>query len=248
MSPVPVIAFVAVLLSSVLAGAPSAQGIRKERVSFAKGASSATIKARVTGDETVDYLVRVGAGQTLAVALKKSNPSNYLNVLPPGSVDSAMFIGQTGEDFTGVVPADGDYTLRVYLMRSAARRKESSDYTLTIGVTGQPLAPLPAQEDALLPGTRYHASAQIACVPLTYGEAKPKTCQAFVIRRGSDGTATVEIKEQTRVVRRMLFVKGKPVASDSTVALTFSRKGDVTTVKFDLGESYDVPDAFITGG
>jgi hypothetical protein len=42
-----------------------------------------------------------------------------------------MFIGQFGGDFKGILPTDGDYTIRVYLMRSAARRNESSIYTLT---------------------------------------------------------------------------------------------------------------------
>ena len=71
-----------------------------------------------------------------------------------------MYAGQTGEDFTAVLPTDGDYTIRVYLMRAAARRNESSDYTLTVGVTGQALAPTPASQDALLPGTPFHASAK----------------------------------------------------------------------------------------
>jgi hypothetical protein len=30
--------------------------------------------------------------------------------------------------------------------------------------------------------------------------------------------------------------------------MTFTRQGDVTTVKFESGESYDIPDAFIMGG
>lgn len=37
----------------------------------------------------------------------------------------------------GTLPVDGDYTVRVYLMRSAARRNETAEYTLTVGITGQ---------------------------------------------------------------------------------------------------------------
>ena len=221
-------------------------GIRRQQVQFAKGASSASLQGKLKGDETVDYVVRAGAGQTLTVALKKTNPQNYFNVLPPGSNDVAMYVGQTGEDFKGVLPTDGDYTVRVYLMRAAARRNEASDYTLTVGVTGKALAALPASQDAVLPGTPFHASAQVTCVPFL--ETKPRQCEAFVIRRGVDGTATVEIAQPNSGKRLILFVQGKPVASDSQDALSFSRQGDVTVVKLGTDERYEIPDALVSGG
>jgi hypothetical protein len=245
----PVAATLIVAASGLSAARQVPPGIRQERVTFAKGTSSATITAQIKGDATVDYLVRAGAGQTLAVTMKASNLANYFNVLPPGSADVAMYIGQTsGETYSGTLPADGDYAIRVYLMRSAARRNESSNYTLTVRVTGKALAPLPASQDAVLPGTSYHASAPVTCVPSPYGEAKPQTCEAFVVRRGRDGTATVEIKQAGRVSRRILFVQGKPVASDSFEKMTASRQGDVTTVTFESGERYEIFDALIFGG
>jgi len=234
-----------------LGGAPAAaqpQPPRQERVTFAKGASSATIKGQVKGDETIDYLVRAGAGQTLSVALKPSNRSNYFNVLPPDSADVAMYAAQTGEAYSGMLPADGDYKVRVYLVRAAARRNESSAYTLTIGVTGKALEPLPGAQDALVPGTKAHAKASIACVPMPYVETTAKQCEAFVTRRGVDGTATVEISLGTAGRRRILFVQGKPVASDSAEPMTSTRQGDVTTVKFDSGERHEIPDALVFGG
>jgi hypothetical protein len=233
------------LLLPLTAGAQPAPP-RQERVAFAKGASSATIKGQIKGDADIDYLVRAAAGQTISVALKVSNRSNYFNVLPPGSADVAMYVGQTGESYTGMLPADGDYTVRVYLMRNAARRNEASDYTLTIGVTGKALAPLPASQDALIPGTPFHASGSVKCVP-PFGDGKPQQCEAFVIRRGVDGTATVEIPSKG-LRRRILFVQGKPVASDSFEKMAVTRQGDVTTVGFESGDSYQIPDAFIFGG
>jgi hypothetical protein len=227
-------------------GARAADGIRKEPVRFEKGASQAAIKARIQGDETVDYVLRAGAGQTLAVALKKTNPQNYFNVLPPGTREVAMFVGDSGADFKGVLPTDGDYTVRVYLMRPAARRNESSDYTLTVSVTGLALAPIAASKDALIPGTSFHASAKITCVPFL--ETKPQECDAFVVRRGFDGTATVEIPQAASGRRRVLFVKGQPVASDSTDPVTFTHQGDVTSVKLGTDERYEIPDALVTGG
>jgi hypothetical protein len=226
----------------------AATDIHQERVQFAKGATSTVIKGRLKGDPIVDYLVRAGAGQTLTVSLKKTNPQNYFNINPP-ETDVSMFVGSTaltGNSFAGMLPADGDYTVRVYLMRPAARRNESSDYTLTIGVTGQALAPVPASKDALLPGTPFHASGSIRCVPSF--ETKQRDCEAFVIRRGFDGTATVEIPQANSGKRRILFVKGKPVTSDSPDPLTFTRQGDVTTVKLGTEERYEIPDALVAGG
>jgi hypothetical protein len=229
-----------------MASAGASDVIRKEDIRFANGASEATIKGVLKGDQTVDYRVRAGAGQTLAVALKGSNAQNYFNVLPPGSADVAMYVGQDGGGYKGVLPTDGDYTVRVYLMRPAARRNESSNYTLTVGVTGKPLAPVPAAKDALLPGTRFHASATVACTPPF--DSKPQQCEAFVIRRGFDATATVEVRGANGLKRNILFVNGDPMASDATEAMTFAREGDSTTVKFGADERYALPDALVRGG
>jgi hypothetical protein len=237
------------MMAAAVAGfapAQAADAIRKETVQFAKGASEATVKGVLKGDQTVDYRVRAGAGQTLTVALKGSNAQNYFNILPPGSADVAMFVGQDGGGYKGVLPTDGDYTIRIYLMRAAARRNEASNYALTVGVAGKPLAPVPAAKDALIPGTRFHASATIACTPPF--ESKPQQCEAFVIRRGFDGTATVEVRGTNGLKRSILFVKGEPTASDATDALNFAREGDATVVKIGADERYTVPDAFVRGG
>jgi hypothetical protein len=224
--------------------------IRTERVHFKKGATTAVIKGRLQGYSDVDYLVRGGAGQTITVSLKRSNLSNYFNLLPPGSNDVAMYAGQTGQGFKGVLPTDGDYRIRVYLVRAAARRNESSTYTLTITVTGKALAPVPASKDAVIPGTPFHASGKIICVPEIekFREKKPQECEAYVIRRGFDRTATVEIPQANSIIRRILFVRGKPVASDSPYPVAFSRKDDLTIVTFDTDERYEIPDALVFGG
>jgi len=243
-----VAAIAAVISVTTIPAAAELQNHRQERVTFAKGASSALIKGQLKGEETVDYVLRAGAGQTLTVTLKRSHGANYFNVLPPNSTDIAMFIGQTGGDYKGILPTDGDYTIRVYLMRSAARRNESSDYTLTVGITGKPLAPVPSSQDAVIPGTPYHARAPFTCVANPYAEVKPQNCEAFVIRRGFDGTATVEIQQDGKVKRRLLFLRGKPVASDASAAMRVTRQDGVTTVKFDSGEQYEIIDALVFGG
>lgn len=236
-----------ILVQPVIASmAATPSGGRTEQVKFTKNATSTAIKGQVKGDQFIDYRVRASAGQTLAVSLQPSTPQNYFNLNPHGSADVSMFIGSSaGNTFKGLLPSDGDYTIRVYLMRPAARRNESSNYTLTIGVTGKPLAPVSAKIDALIPGTPFHASAKIRCTNSIY--PKLKECEAFVIRRGFDGTATVEIRFPN-FKRHILFVKGKPVATDSPEKLATERKGDLSIVSLGNEERFDIPDVLVTGG
>ena len=234
-------------LSSSTAHAAAESGPHHQAVQFAKGASSAQLRGTIKGDGDVDYTVSARAGQTLAVKLQSSNASLYFNINPPGSTDASMFIGNVqGAEAKVMLPTDGTYVVRVYLMRNAARRNESAAYTLDVAVTGQPLAPLPAAQDALVAGTRFHAMASVPCQ--TLGTEAGASCKAGVIRRGRDGTATVELRGGNGQVRNVLFVKGQPVASDSAQPMTSSRQGDLVTVRFGNDERYDVPDALLTGG
>ncbi len=201
----------------------------------------------VRGYDGRDFAIRAGAGQTLSVRLRSRGTTAYFNVLPPGSQDVAMFIGSTsGGRFAGVAPIAGDYVVRVYLMRSAARRNESSAFTLTARVTGTALVPLATSEDAVLPGTPFHARAMVKCV-LPYAP-DVRECEASVLRYGRSGTATVELRGPKAFVRRILFVRGAPAASDATRPIESARDGDTTTVSFGEDEHYEIPDVLLTGG
>jgi heat shock protein HslJ len=230
------------------AAAPAARD--KERsvtpVKFAPGKTSAIIKGRITGYNYVDYQLRAAAGQTLTVSLKGSNGANYVNVLPPGATDVAMFNGQMADNrYTGMLPTDGVYTLRVYLMRSAARRDESSDFSLSVAITGRPLKPVSAKVDAVLPGTPYHAQTTAPCAP-AYSQVRE--CEARVIRRGFDGTATVDLRWGDKGLRRILFVKGEPKAADAMQPMTFTRNERGWTVKFGDDEHFEIPEPLVFGG
>jgi hypothetical protein len=113
-----------------------AQTAKPERVQFAKGKSSKTIKGTIKGDQSRLFVVNLRAGQSLTVKLVPSNASTYFNVKAPGA-QQAMFIGSTsGNTMKEVIPSSGDYTIDLYLMRNAARRGETSNFTITIGATG----------------------------------------------------------------------------------------------------------------
>jgi hypothetical protein len=115
----------------------AADDIREERVHFQAGTSGATVKGHLRGGDDVDYVLGAKAGQRMTVELHTDNPQNYFNILPPGSSDEAIFVGSSsGNRFDGTLPDSGDYRIRVYLMRAAARRDEQARYSLNIHIGG----------------------------------------------------------------------------------------------------------------
>ncbi|MGB9437108.1 MAG: hypothetical protein WCB15_04140, partial [Desulfobacterales bacterium] len=59
----------------------------------------------------VDYLLGAKAGQTMRVTLKTNNGANYFNLLPPGSIAAIAIGANLGNEWTGTLPVDGDYTV-----------------------------------------------------------------------------------------------------------------------------------------
>jgi len=231
--------------------AVAADGIETRPIHFAKGASSATVKGTIKGDQTVDYTVRARAGQTMSVKLTTRHGANYFNVLPPGSDDVAIFVGSSGgSEWSGALPADGEYKLRVYLMRSAARRNESASYTLTVSVTGSAgagAAPALGQAprgDAKVPGTRYHATGPLPCA---MGNAPMGSTQCeFGVVRGKPGNAEVYIKPAGGL-ERVLNFRGTSVTSGSD-KVKATKAGDMWTIEVNDYERYQVSESVISGG
>jgi len=111
---------------------------RQETVRFKPGTTSTTLSATIRGYDGTKYSVGAAAGQVMSVLFKPSNRSCYMNVWTPGA-DSAAFDGSaTGNEYAANLATTGNYTIQVYLMRSAARRNETCRYTLTIEITGAP--------------------------------------------------------------------------------------------------------------
>ncbi len=125
-------------LSMLLAvGAASAQSVRTERLVPEGLASLQLIEGSITGYELVDYVIGAEQSQILSVDLQSSNAASYFNILPAGS-EEAIFIGSAAGNVADVpAPAAGEYVIRVYLMRSAARRNETADYVLGVSL-GRP--------------------------------------------------------------------------------------------------------------
>jgi hypothetical protein len=211
-------------------------------VTFAKGKSAATMTGTIKGDQDRTYTVDARAGQTMTVTLKATKGSVEMNVYAPGQ-EAAISLGSTDPyRFSGVLPTTGRYRVQVYQMRASARRGETASYNLTIAITG---GAAKASTDALVPGTKYNATANVSCVTTPGG--KPGACKAGVIRKGG-GNAIVEMETPDGGQRSITFTGGKPTGSNAGAKMTSSRSGDITTVRIGAAEVYYIPDAFVVGG
>ena len=171
-----------------------------------RATSSQTLKGSIKGDQDHSYVVQAGAGQTLTVDFEPTNASTYFNITAPGA-DSAMFIGSTsGNRFSGPLSVSGPHVVQVYLMRSAARRNETTNYTITIEATGTATASPRPSRDALVAGTNYNATAEIPCI--TFEGAAKGRCKAGVVRMAG-GEATVEIQTADGG-QRHIYLQGWP--------------------------------------
>ncbi|WP_431137946.1 hypothetical protein, partial [Psychroserpens mesophilus] len=80
-----------------------------------------------------DYLFQITAGQYMNISMATRNGANYFNIMEPREEYEAVFVGSTsGNLFEGVADKSGEYRIRVYLMRSAARRDETVWYRLEV--------------------------------------------------------------------------------------------------------------------
>jgi hypothetical protein len=124
------------LLATAAIGPLSAGDIRTERVHFKTGATSAVVEGSIKGYESVDYVLGARKGQYMNVSMATDNTANDFNILAPGETDVAMFNGSMAENqYEGTLPASGDYKVRVYMMRGAARRDEVAHYRLEMIIT-----------------------------------------------------------------------------------------------------------------
>jgi hypothetical protein len=227
----------------------SADVVRKERVKFAKGTSSATLSDTLKGRDTLEYTVGASSGQHMRAKLASSSNSVYFNIFAPGKLpgkDEALFIGDTGGDtFDGVLPASGNYTIQVYLYRNAARAGKSAKFSLDVAID----TPAGSSTDALVPGTNFNASGMLGCAR-DAGQPLGQ-CKFGVIRQGG-GNAELTIFWPDAGSRVIWFEKGVPVRYDQSQAdgdakLSFTKNADLFSVKVGT-QRFEFPDAAVNGG
>lgn len=229
-----------VLLIALFPAIVSGQ-ITTRKLTFKTGTTSTAIKGSIKGRQIIDYALSSKKGDVLSVKLTTGNTAAYFNILPPGSKDVAIFIGQNGGDhFDEALTANGVYKIRVYLIPSAARRNESAAFTLNISVTH------PAKEsiDVKVPGTRFHATGK-----LSGAIGKASAISDFGVIRKPGGAAEVHVTFPNMKTRILIFSKGEWTCETDNCKLDYKRRGaDEWEVIVNNTEHYYIPDAVITGG
>lgn len=236
---IPIVAGFAVLVAAPPACAEPE--IRNEQVQFQKGTSGATVKGSIKGRQGIDYRVRAAAGQTMDVTLKASKTSAYFNVL--ATDDTPLFVGSvSGNQFSGLLPKDGEYTIRVYLMGNAASSNQAADFTLDIDITSRPAS---AARGAT-PPAKYDASGKIKCSEDK--ETLDRQCDFRVVRHFATRSAQIWIAYGPDGRTRVLHYADKKFTTDDGVRISAQRQNDNWRLGIGGREFYLIPDALIHGG
>ena len=216
--------------------------IEEKVIHFQPGTSSATIEGLITGYQIIDYLLTAQMGQVMRVDMETKHLANYYNVLFEDDPTALHNSSINGNEWTGVLPKDGTYRIRVYLMRSAARRGEKANYTVNVSITGQRME----QGDALVPGTHYHATGTVPCSVGT--DPMGSTQCEFGVVRLAHGNAEVHIATPGGPDRVLIFVGDNVRCENPELEVKASRSGDEWMVTINDFEHFRIPDAVIYGG
>jgi hypothetical protein len=239
-----------IVMGAWIATAAHATGpkVREKEIKFPTGETSATMNGKLKGDEIIDYKVRAIAGQSMLVVFRSGNPSAYFNVLPPDG-DAAIFIGSTsGNRYEGAALTEGTYTVRVYLMRNAARRNETANYALDVGVSGGSKT-AETGPSAGQPPAKVDASGIVKCS--TGGVLLDQQCAFRVVRDLPRKVADVWVaRPGTGATPSWRFLRYAVTAFTTAGPgkIDARRIDDNWLVGIDGTESYLLPDALLHGG
>jgi hypothetical protein len=123
----------AVATAIALTAMPVSAQLQSE-VKFEKGNDNAAVEGVITGREYRDYVLGARSGQTISVSLITDGTA-YFNILPPGSDGVAIYNGSMdGENASIQLPANGDYTIRVYLMGDARDSGKTEPFMVSVAI------------------------------------------------------------------------------------------------------------------
>ncbi|MBD0370747.1 MAG: hypothetical protein ICV60_07940 [Pyrinomonadaceae bacterium] len=119
-----IVSFITVTLLTIVPAGVAQIG-KTRRVRFPKGRTSVTLKGAAVRGTQDRYMLRAGSGQTMTLHITSTEDNAVFDVIPPTS-DRPLATEVT--DWTGKLPATGDYTIVVGPTRGNAT------YTLEVTV------------------------------------------------------------------------------------------------------------------
>jgi len=118
---------VALLIPNVVrAGAPQGSFI-EERIRFARGAHSASLRGQVSRSKAILYKVGAKRGQSMTLKLEGDAKTRFDLSGPKDSSGQSMASGET--EWSGTLPDDGDYKILVF-----TEDRTNAPFTLTVSI------------------------------------------------------------------------------------------------------------------
>ncbi|SDJ54981.1 hypothetical protein [Microbulbifer yueqingensis] len=240
------LAAVLLLAAAPLARAAEGDDADAREIQFKPGHSGASVEGTIKGRDSIVYTVRAKSGQRMIVEMQTDNATSYFNIYPPGNGpgDTAMFIGSVkGNRFSGVLAESGIYTIQVYLMRSAARRDETANFSLEVSISAATPASTGGRELAW--PEEYDATGDLPC---STGEPGFNRACPFRVKRELPDATIWTTSPATPAGLRVLYFRRGRFSSDDAAEVRWERQGDNWRVAIGEREFYLVPDAVIQGG
>jgi len=85
--------------------------------------------------EAVTYVLPLQEGQTLRAVLASSNAANHFDIYAPDAAKPFYVGAEAGNSHTLKVRSSGNYIIRVFLLRFAARDGQDARYELELTVS-----------------------------------------------------------------------------------------------------------------
>ena len=109
---------------------------KRINVKFRKGATSGTFSNTVTGYGSADFYVTAKGGQEMSATLTSSSKFLYFLIIrDPANPEAIADDARDATKWSGQLPDDGTYIVRVFLVRAEARRNKTPvKFSLRIAV------------------------------------------------------------------------------------------------------------------
>lgn len=124
----------ALALAPMMPAALAQSGERKVPVTL-DGSTAQRFDDTINEFEIVSYMVSLRQGQSVQISLASSNASNCFDIHAPNASKPVYVGSESGNEHVFRAPAAGEYQIKVFLLRFAARDGQSAQYTLELKLT-----------------------------------------------------------------------------------------------------------------
>jgi hypothetical protein len=101
-------------------------------VTFTAGAMQRSFEGAISDFEVMTYVVALRQGESLRIQLASNNASNCFDIHGPESAKPIYLGAESGSTHVHKVQKSGEYLVKVFLLRLAARDGQTAQYALEL--------------------------------------------------------------------------------------------------------------------